>query len=166
MKEARVWPSPWVTVVRFNERVRPVSTESLYLTLFSLIANVLVKHPRGVPRCASQSRYGKKVTGGRMHILVRYETVHSRYYNMNIFHGLRGTPRTDLIFGPFWSSSVRVRQRISGPMCPSPIANRPTWSTYYRRSHLTNPNSARERARRRGKKTRTRRISLILIGMT
>ena len=100
MKEASVWPSPWVTVVRFNERVRPVSTESLYLTLFSLIANVLVKRPRGVPRCASQSRYGQKVSGGRMHILVRYETVHSRYNNMDIFDVLQVPPRDVPNFRP------------------------------------------------------------------
>ena len=100
MEEARVWPSPWVTVVRFNERVRPVSTESLYLTLFSLIANVLVKHPRGVPRCASQSRYGKKVTGGSMHILFGYGIMHSRYYNMNIFDVLQVPPRDTPDFRP------------------------------------------------------------------
>ena len=35
-----------------------------------------------------------------MHKLVRYETVHSRYYNMDIFDELHGTPRDTPDFRP------------------------------------------------------------------
>ena len=42
------------------------------------------KHPRGGTSHARQSRYGKKVNGGRMLMLVGYATVHPRYYIMKI----------------------------------------------------------------------------------
>ena len=80
--------------------------------------------------------------------------------------GYRVRPATHLNLMAFWSRPVRVSRRTHNSMRPSPIANRPTWSTYYQRVHRKIPNSARERARRRGKKNTHASISLIIIGMT
>ena len=58
----------------------------------------------------------------------------------------RYRPTTYLIFDPFWSRPVRVPRRTRNPTRPLPIANRPTWSTSYQRSHRRDLKYTRDRA--------------------